>query len=136
MPLFLVLGIEPRPSLESFATSSNDMPITTHEDAISRNRQFFALATATKPCLIKNYQARYTHSNCTILCMFKTCLSQTSYNDWKELTLKPIDFIRFGLYLTDQLEVYAPHYLGGTTIVITSYINVLTSLFYEDSFER
>lgn len=34
---------------------------------------------------------------------------RTSYNNWKELTLKPIDFIRFGLYLTDQLEVYDPH---------------------------
>lgn len=61
---------------------------------------------------------------------------RTSYDNWKEPTLKPIDFIRFGLYLTDQLEVYAPHYLGGATIVTTSYINALTSLFYEDSFER
>ena len=61
---------------------------------------------------------------------------RTSYDNWKEPTLKPIDFIRFGLYLTDQLEVYDPHYLGGATIVITSYINALTSLFYEDSFER
>ena len=60
MPLFLVLGIEPRPSLESFATSSNDMPVTTHEDAISRNRQSFTLATATGPCPIGNHQARYT----------------------------------------------------------------------------
>lgn len=55
MPIFLVLGIEPRPSSESFATSSNDVPITPHEDAISRNRQFFALATATKPCPIKPF---------------------------------------------------------------------------------
>ena len=60
MPLFLVLGIEPRPSSESFATSSNDMPVTTHEDAISLNRQSFALATATRPCPIGNHQARYT----------------------------------------------------------------------------
>ena len=50
---------------------------------------------------------------------------RTSYDNWKELTLKPIDFIRFGLYLTDQLEVYALHYLGGATIAITSYIGII-----------
>lgn len=53
LPIFLVLGIEPKPSLEFFATDSSDMPFTTHEDAILCNRQSFTLTTATRPCLVK-----------------------------------------------------------------------------------
>lgn len=53
LPISLVLGIEPRPSLEFFATDSSDMPFTTHEDAILCNHQSFTLATATRPYLVK-----------------------------------------------------------------------------------
>ena len=52
--------------------------------------------------------------------------SRTSYDNWKELTLKPIDFIRFGLYLTDQLEVYVPHYLITLGVQPQSSLLILT----------